>query len=316
MFSVAGLGAAIAEVVANSKTDADEERSFEEAYQEDGFAFTGNIFNSHEMDDIEATLMRCVEGRPSNLAPEDLLNLHMTDESIFQLASSEKMTALAARLLGTEDVSIFTTRILCKLPKTGKEIPWHQDSNYWPLIPPGKSEICPTVASLWLAVDDVDAGNGPMELLGFNAYPASRGKNIKVAVDTTVVSAGFDNFNITATFTEGTDLTKSTWCHLKRGEAEMHSAWTLHRSDPNTSDRRRCAWIVRYCPTGTRVVPGMRDSFPADYNIVPVRGKGALSTAPNAVLNDGCSGCNVDGDVQARRYAPCFGGKAVKAFNV
>ena len=60
----------------------------------------------------------------------------------------------------------------------------------------------------------------------------------------------------------------------------------------------------------------MRDSFPADYNIVPVRGKGALSTAPNAVLNDGCSGCNVDGDVQARRYAPCFGGKAVKAFNV
>lgn len=48
--------------------------------------------------------MRCVEGRPSNLAPEDLLNLHMTDESIFQLASSEKMTALAARLLGTEDV--------------------------------------------------------------------------------------------------------------------------------------------------------------------------------------------------------------------
>lgn len=114
----------------------------------------------------------------------------------------------------------------------------------------------------------------------------------------------------------GTDLTKSTWCHLKRGEAEMHSAWTLHRSDPNTSDRRRCAWIVRYCPTGTRVVPGMRDSFPADYNIVPVRGKGALSTAPNAVLNDGCSGCNVDGDVQARRYAPCFGGKAVKAFNV
>lgn len=58
MFSVAGLGAAIAEVVANSKTDADEERSFEEAYQEDGFAFTGNIFNSHEMDDIEVRRRR------------------------------------------------------------------------------------------------------------------------------------------------------------------------------------------------------------------------------------------------------------------
>jgi hypothetical protein len=48
------------------------------------------------------------------------------------------------------------------------------------LIPPGATEVNPMVASIWIAVDDVDASNGPMELLGFKAYPASKGKNVKV----------------------------------------------------------------------------------------------------------------------------------------
>ena len=32
---------------------------------------------------------------------------------------------------------------------TGKAIPWHQDSNYWPLIPPGATEVAPKVALNW-----------------------------------------------------------------------------------------------------------------------------------------------------------------------
>ena len=33
---------------------------------------------------------------------------------------------MAAQLLGTEKVTIFTTRILCKMPLIGESIPWHQ----------------------------------------------------------------------------------------------------------------------------------------------------------------------------------------------
>ena len=49
---------------------------------------------------------------------------------------------MASELLGTNDISIFTSRILCKYPKgEGKEIIWHQDSLYWPLVPPSQNGI-------------------------------------------------------------------------------------------------------------------------------------------------------------------------------
>ena len=79
---------------------------------------------------------------------------------------------------------------------------------------------------------------------------------------------------------------------LKRGEASWHSAWTIHRSDPNHSERRRLAWIVRYCPTGTAVQPGLRGSFGADYKFIPVAGRGAVAEVP---------------EPGRERYAPCFG---------
>ena len=62
---------------------------------------------------------------------------------------------IAAQLLNTKQVSIFTTRILCKMPKIGISIPWHQDSMYWPLEPL-------KVVSFWLALDDVNNLNGGM----------------------------------------------------------------------------------------------------------------------------------------------------------
>jgi hypothetical protein len=58
---------------------------------------------------------------------------------------------------------------------------------------------------------------------------------------------------------------------------------------------RRMAWIVRYCPTGTRVQPGLRGSFGVDYKFIPVAGKGVSSALP---------------EPDRERYAPCFGNSA------
>lgn len=58
---------------------------------------------------------------------------------------------------------------------------------------------------------------------------------------------------------------------LKSGYGEFHTAFTLHMSPPNLSDRRRCAWIVRYCPAETVVIPGRRAAFGADHNLILIR---------------------------------------------
>ena len=44
------------------------------------------------------------------------------------------------------------------------------------------------------------------------------------------------------------DESRAVDLELRRGECTFHDAWTLHASSPNTSDRRRCGYTMRYMP--------------------------------------------------------------------
>eukprot|EP01062_Namystynia_karyoxenos_P048163 TRINITY_DN36591_c0_g1_i3.p3 TRINITY_DN36591_c0_g1~~TRINITY_DN36591_c0_g1_i3.p3 ORF type:complete len:141 (+),score=20.42 TRINITY_DN36591_c0_g1_i3:619-1041(+) len=140
-----------------------------------------------------------------------------------------------------------------------------------------------------------------MHVLPFSALPSSRGKNVTV-IDSGGDTRGFDNFNLSIDPDE-VPASGAVPVHLNSGGAELHSAWTVHRSGPNLSSRRRMAFIIRYVPSGTVVVPGKRGSFGADYYLAPVSGRGASSTprspAPAA---------------SPALYTPCFGNQG--AFKV
>ena len=108
-------------------------------YEKDGYIFpVTNLFSQTRLNDIDAILSKLVETRPNGLPSEDLLNLHLTCKEILELCKEPKCLEMAKQLLGTPDLSIFTSRILCKMPFQGKEIKWHQDALYWPLQPPEK----------------------------------------------------------------------------------------------------------------------------------------------------------------------------------
>jgi len=260
------------------------------------------LLSEAELDAAEALLKRLVAERPKDLAPEDLMNLHMTNAAVLKLCRHPRVVEMAKALLQTSDVSIFTSRILCKESGTGKEIPWHQDSNYWPLVPPGSDVVRPDVASIWLPLDDVDEANGAMQVLPFSAQPETKGRNCTELIqDSGGSTHGFDNFNLSV---DGSKLNVmgARLCCIKRGMCEWHSAWTVHRSDPNKSPRRRLVWIVRYCATGTSIRPGVRGSFDETFPIVPAGGRGC-DRGPVREGED--------------LYAPCFGNaKTMKALKV
>ena len=109
-----------------------------EQYQKEGYVFpVKGLFDSHRLNEVENILSKLVELRPVNkLPPEDLLNLHLTCKEVLDLCKEPSCLRVASKLLKTNNVSVFTSRILCKLPGHGKEIPWHQDALYWPLQPP------------------------------------------------------------------------------------------------------------------------------------------------------------------------------------
>jgi hypothetical protein len=93
-------------------------------YQQEGCLFPINPQFSHKrMGEIDEILTDAVTNRPEQLKPEDLLNMHLTDQSIFDLCREPSSLHMAQLLLGTKDISIFTSRMLCKMPGTGQEIP-------------------------------------------------------------------------------------------------------------------------------------------------------------------------------------------------
>ena len=106
-------------------------------YQKEGYVFpVRGLFTEERLDAVDHILSELVENRPGSLPPEDLLNLHLTCKEVLDLCKEPNCLYVASKLLSTNNVSVFTSRILCKLPGNGKEIPWHQDALYWPLQSP------------------------------------------------------------------------------------------------------------------------------------------------------------------------------------
>ena len=261
------------------------------AFLRDGLVFpVRGLLSSARLDEADALLSSLVAERPPDLAAEDLLNLHWTVPGVLALCREPRVLSLARALLGAADVAVFTSRILCKLPG-GKELPWHQDSLYWPLERAGGA--APAVASLWLALDDLAPEMGPMEVLPYTAAPATRGRSAaELVLDAGGDVSGFDNFNLSLDPAR-LDVAGARTVAIARGEAEWHAAFVAHRSGRNASERRRLAFIVRFVHSDTRIIPGVRSAFTEDFPIVPVCG----ARATDGLAREGLA-----------RYAPCYGG--------
>ena len=109
------------------------------------------------MNEIRTGIDQRIAALPREIRSEDMLNWHLHDSWILDLAMSTEIIALVEGLIGP-DIAILTTRILSKPASTGRPVPWHQDAYYWPLEP--RQAI-----SFWLAVDEVTEENGAMRVL-------------------------------------------------------------------------------------------------------------------------------------------------------
>uniref|UniRef100_A0A0L8GR58 Fe2OG dioxygenase domain-containing protein n=1 Tax=Octopus bimaculoides TaxID=37653 RepID=A0A0L8GR58_OCTBM len=71
------------------------------------------------------------------------------------------------------------------------------------------------------------------------------------------------------------NVEKAVPCPLSAGEMSLHHGLTVHGSEPNLSDRRRCGYVIRYVATNAYSVndPNRPRTFPAT---VLVSGKDEL----------------------------------------
>ena len=157
-------------------------------------------------------------------------NRHLDSRLIHELATHPAILDRMEALYG-EDLLIWRTNFFIKDPvdpaHEPKQIPWHQDFNYWPLEPP-------VILSAWIAVDPSTRENGCVQVL-----PGSHRKPLPH------VKAGEDMVFAEQADPSSYDASEAVDLEMRPGEFVLFNERTLHHSEANRSALRRIGLAVR-----------------------------------------------------------------------
>ena len=138
-------------------------------------------------------------------------------------------------LLG-EDLVLWGTHFFLKEAGDSKRVSWHQDASYWPLSPS-------KTVTVWLAIDDADAGNGAMQVIPRShvnaqlAYRHSTAEENNVLSQTTLEAEAQGDPPVVFALRAGQVSLHTDWLGARLG-AEPLIAPAL-RVDPAVHLRRR-----------------------------------------------------------------------------
>jgi hypothetical protein len=210
-----------------------------EQFNRDGFLKGIRISSTAEADGIRAYFDQLLaKTLAAGGDSYSISTAHARHGKVWDLLTEPRIVAVVKDLLG-ENVIGWGSHFFCKMPGDGKTVSWHQDASYWPLTPS-------KAITVWLAIDDADRGNSCMKFIpGSHHYGHL---TYKMTED-----SGSNVLNQEVENAEG--IGQPVYDELKAGEISVHSDLTLHGSEANMSNRRRCGLTLRYTPSD--VVAGM-----------------------------------------------------------
>ena len=209
-----------------------------EKYNVDGFVAPFTAFSSKEtikvrekVDDLFLKLQSYNDGRDSYS-----INCYQhKSKTVWDIIKSEKILNYVEDLIGS-NIICWASHFFNKLPNDNRPVPYHQDASYW-LMTPART------ATVWLAIDDTDIENAPMQFLpgshkvGPLPWKLTDKKNPVLNQEI----LGLEKFD------------KPYLNVLRAGDFSLHADMIAHGSIPNASNRRRCGLTIRYCnPSATK----------------------------------------------------------------
>lgn len=212
-------------------------------FERDGFVIVRNFLLADEFAVLQQNLDRYVRDVVPTLSdsdafyddrsrPETLKQLQRMacDPFFAEIGSHPRWVALAESLLG-EPVVSDQPEWFNKPPGTNHVTPPHQDNYYFCLTPP-------SVLTIWLALDRVDAENG---CLRYVAGSHRRGYRPHAKSKILGFSQGITDY-------APDDFTRERAILLNPGDAALHHGMTIHRADANfsaTRQRRSFAMVFK-----------------------------------------------------------------------
>ncbi|RAV23202.1 phytanoyl-CoA dioxygenase family protein [Paenibacillus contaminans] len=210
-------------------------REQQESYKSEGYLIgMPAIFNEKEVEQLRAGYKRTLDMLNEDETPSDIIGWHQTSRWQYDICSHPQILDYVEDLLGP-DFYLWGSEFITKSPRSGKVVPWHQDSYYWPLSPHHS-------VTVWLAFTDVDEGNGAMKVI-----PGSHKGGLvqhKIADEASILSFQLED----GTFREDSAVTLS----IPAGGISLHDDAIIHGSPANPSDRWRIGYVIRYSSTDVK----------------------------------------------------------------
>ena len=214
-----------------------------DTYKEKGWIVPGWEFPQELISEMRKEYKSLLE-RNRNLSSDIMMAPHQTRGGSMGIFGSDKWLDFAthpaamtiARQLIGPDIILWGTTIFGKPPKNGKETPWHQDGDYYPIKPLN-------VLTLWIPLDDVTPENGPMKFIPGSHKPRrifshswqeGKDKTINMVCD----SEHFDSVDAEPLI-------------IRAGQMSFHDVYMIHGSQANLTDSRRAAFVVRLMPASS-----------------------------------------------------------------
>jgi len=147
------------------------------------------------------------------------------------IVRSRRIAQTMERLLDDE-VYHYHHKVILKEARVGGAWAWHQDYGYWY----NNGCLFPDMASCLIAIDRASKENGCLQVVK-HSHLLGRMDHMKVGDQT-----GADPERVTA----AVERLPLEYCELEPGAAVFFHANTLHRSDQNTSENPRWAFICCY----------------------------------------------------------------------
>jgi phytanoyl-CoA hydroxylase len=204
-------------------------------YERDGYVIFRGVLDPELVAEADRHIDWLLATHPE-LGPDQLGHrLARHDPFWVRLVSDPRLLAIAETFVGP-DVALFATHYICKPPRTGKPVLWHQDGAFWPLEPMD-------VITLWLAVTGSDPDNGCLRVI-----PGSHALDLKGLRERgdleSVLGREID---------DEVDTSRAVDLTLRPGDVSVHHPNIVHGSDANASPRWRRGLTIRYIPTTTRI---------------------------------------------------------------
>ncbi|MCF3172864.1 phytanoyl-CoA dioxygenase family protein [Streptomyces sioyaensis] len=209
-------------------------------YEKNGFAVIRDVLDPALVAEAREHI-EWLGRRYPRLRPEEYHHPLMRNDAFWvRLVTDERLVDIAELILGS-DLACFTSHYVCKPPRDGLPVLWHQDGAYWKLQPM-------EALTVWAAIDESTTENGCLRIIpGSHELPIHT-PQARTDVTNMLYSQTREELVRNWSETAGTvDI------ELQPGDVSIHHPNILHSSEANTSEKRRCGLDIGYIATSTLV---------------------------------------------------------------